>query len=102
MTEKMNNVWVMVEAVSTYRVRYLVEAPADHLEYALDTVSMREAKEFSQEHLGELVSVHCGTMNEAEALADCRVVNDYCASWTDEQVKKAFFTSRADQEKKDV
>ena len=41
--------WVLVECVSTFRMRYMVEVPKDKSEYALDTVTMNEAKEFSQD-----------------------------------------------------
>lgn len=102
MEEQNKTVWVMVECVYTYRVRYLVETPADHPEYALDTVSMEAAKEFSQEYLGQLISNDCSLFTENEALAQCRAVNEYCAAWTDEQVKAAFFTSLEDQESANV
>ena len=46
------NVWVLVETVSMYRMRYVIECPADHPEYALDTVTSDNAKEFSQNHIG--------------------------------------------------
>lgn len=92
----MEKVWVMVECVSMFRMRYMVEAPADHPEYALDTVTMNEAKEFSQEHLGETIVSH-RVMTEEEALAVCDEDNDYLKSWTDEQKKNALFTTMEDQ-----
>ena len=54
----MEKVWVLVECVSMFRMRYLVEAPADHPEYALDDVTMNDAKEFSQEHIDENIISH--------------------------------------------
>jgi hypothetical protein len=69
----------------------MVEVPEDHPEYALDTVVMKEAKEFSQEHLDEVIVSH-RVMTTDEALALCDVDNSYCSSWTDEQKQKVFFT----------
>lgn len=62
-----DNVLVMVECIQTFRTRYVVEAPKDHPEYALDTVAMQEAPEFSQEYLGETIVSH-RIVSEQEAL----------------------------------
>lgn len=86
-----DKVWVLVEAVSTFRMRYMVEAPIDHPEYALDDVTMQTAKEFSQEWLGEQIVSH-RVMSPAEALVQCDLDNSYCSDWTDEQKMNAFFT----------
>jgi hypothetical protein len=88
--------WVMVEAISTFRMRYLVEAPDEHPEYALDTVTTNDANEFSQEHLGETIVSH-RVVSEEEAIAICDVDNHYCSSWTTEQKKNAFFTTMKQQ-----
>lgn len=88
MTDK---VWVMVECVSMFRMRYMVEAPAAHPEYALDTVTMNDAKEFSQEHINESIISH-RVMSKDEALKFCDDDNDYCAGWTEDQKINAFFT----------
>ena len=91
-----DKVWVMVETVQMFRHRYMVEAPADHPEYALDTVTMEEAKEFSQLHLGETISSH-RVVSEEEALTICDADNDYTKSWTVEQKMKAFFTREGEK-----
>jgi hypothetical protein len=91
LTKKEPKVWVMVDAIQTFRMRYLVEAPADHPEYALDTVTCNEAKEFSQEALPEIIVSH-RVVTEEEALKVCDVDNDYLKSWTKEQKIKNFFT----------
>lgn len=91
----MEKVWVLVECVSMFRMRYLVEAPADHPEYALDDVTMNDAKEFSQEHIDENIISH-RVVTEEEALKICDVDNDYCSSWSDEQKVKTFFTKEGD------
>jgi len=86
-----DKVWVMVDAIYTYRMRYCVEAPKEHPEYALDDVTMETAKEFSQLGLGETITSH-RVVSTMEALDMCDVDNDYCKSWTDEQKMNAFFT----------
>ena len=91
--------WVLVEAISTFRERYMVEVPVgtdrygkDKTLWALDTVTMGEAKEFSQEHLGETIVSH-RVMTEEEALELCDVDNDYAKVWNDQLKKKTFFTT---------
>ena len=88
MTDK---VWVMVECISTFRERYLVEAPKDQPEYALDDVTMESPKEFSQKWLGETIVSH-RVVSTMEALDICDVDNDYCSDWTAEQKIRTFFT----------
>ena len=98
--------WVLVECVSTFRERYMVEVPVgvdnygkDKSEWALDTVTMNEAKEFSQEHLGEQIVSH-RVVTKEEALALCDVDNDYGSSWDEATKMKNFFTTWKEQEKK--
>jgi hypothetical protein len=91
-------VWVMVEAVSQFRMRYMVEVAATNPEWAMDTVVMNEAKEFSQEHLGETIVSH-RVMTEEEAIELCDIDNDYTKSWNKEQKMKAFFTKDGEEVK---
>jgi hypothetical protein len=88
--------WVMVECVSTFRERYMVEVPKGHAEYALDTVTMNEAKEFSQDYLGETIVSH-RVVTKEEAFKMCDNDNDYTKSWDDETKVKNFFTTLSDQ-----
>ena len=88
--------WVLVEAVSQFRMRYMVEVPKGKKEYALDTVTMNEAKEFSQEHLGETIVSH-RVVSKKEALAICDEDNHYCKSWTKAQKESAFFTHEGEK-----
>jgi hypothetical protein len=90
--------WVLVECVSQFRQRYMVEVPVgtdqfgkDKSEWALDTVTMNEAKEFSQEHLGETIISH-RVISQADALVLCDKDNAYVAEWTEEQKLDTFFT----------
>jgi hypothetical protein len=82
---------VMVECISTFRERYLVEVPKGKKEWALDTVTMQEATEFSQKHLGETIVSH-RVVSEEEAIAICDVDNDYTLYWPVDKKKECFFT----------
>jgi len=88
--------WVMVETISQYRMRYMVEAPDAHPEYALDTVTSEEAKEFSQLWLGETIVSH-RVVTEEEALMICDEDNSYIKEWTAEHKKNSMFTTMAEQ-----
>lgn len=83
--------WVLVECVSMFRQRYMVQVPSGKAEWALDTVTMEEAQEFSQEHLGETIVSH-RVVTEEEAMSLCDQDNGYCRTWNDEKKKEAFFT----------
>lgn len=86
---------VLVECISTYRMRYVVEAPIDHPEYALDTVAMEEAKEFSQLHVGETILSH-RVVTQEEALKLCDEDNSYVKTWNDQNKLDAFITYQKD------
>lgn len=83
--------WVLVECISTFRQRYLVQVPQGKEEYALDTVTLEKAKEFSQLHLGETIVSH-RVLSEDEAIAQAYEDNEYLNSWTEEQIKQNLFT----------
>jgi hypothetical protein len=87
--------WVLVECISTFRQRYLVQVPQGKEEWALDTVTMNQAKEFSQLHLGETIVSH-RVVTEDEAFVTCDEDNSYVSSWTDELKIKNFFTTIED------
>ena len=100
--KKIETQWVLVETISTFRERYMVEVPVgvdrygkDKADWALDTVTLEEAKEFSQEHLGETIVSH-RVVTKEEALAMCDKENEYAKVWNDEMKIQAFFTSMAD------
>ncbi len=103
LTKKPETQWVLVEAVSTFRQRYMVEVPVgtddygnDKSKWALDTVTMQEAKEFSQEHLGEQIVSH-RIVSMDEAMTMCDNDNDYATQWDDELKIKNFFTTWEEQ-----
>jgi len=87
---------VMVDTIMTYRVRYAVEVPKGKTEWALDTVTMEAAKEFSQEYLGEQIVGH-RVVSEVEAISMLDKENEYSSSWPIELKKKNFFTSLEEQ-----
>ena len=82
---------------------YMVEVPVgtdaqgkDKTLWALDTVTMEEAKEFSQEHIGEQIVSH-RVVSKKEALELCDQDNDYTKSWDKELKMKTFFTTCEEQ-----
>ena len=91
--------WVLVETLSQHKVSYMIEVPKGKVDYALDTVAMERAKEFSQEHLRPtdiVINHRVVTKEEALALSDER--NQYGASWDDELKMKNFFTTWKEQD----
>jgi hypothetical protein len=88
--------WVLVDTVSQFRMRYMVQVPVGKKEWALDTVTMNEAKEFSQEHIGETIVSH-RVVTEEEAIQICDEDNDYCKTWSDEKKIDVFFTKEGDK-----
>ncbi|MCX8483113.1 MAG: hypothetical protein ORN50_05990 [Crocinitomicaceae bacterium] len=87
--------WVLVECISTFRERYMVEVPIGKELWALDTVTLNEAKEFSQEHLGETIVSH-RVVSFDEALKMCDKDNSYCSAWSDDKKMNAFFTKEGE------
>ena len=83
--------WVLVEAISQFRERYMVEVPKGKAAWALDTVTLNQAQEFSQEHLGEVIVSH-RVVSFDEALELCDKDNHYCKAWNTEKKLDAFFT----------
>jgi len=103
LSKKVETQWVLVECVSTFRDRYMVEVPIgtdthgkDKTEWALDTVTMNEAKTFSSEHLGEQIVSH-RVVSKEEALSLCDKDNDYTTSWDEELKMQNFFTTWKEQ-----
>lgn len=86
---------VMVEMLSAFRIRYVVEVE-DNIEHALDEVVCREMdndfKEFSQKHLEPTSFISHREINKEEYLKMFDEDNDYLRSWTDDQ-KFSFINS---------
>jgi hypothetical protein len=92
--------YILVDAISQFRMRYVIEVPDNHNDgeypctaesWAMDTVTMQEAKEFSQEWLGEtIVSAH--EITNEKIITLCDVDNEYCKSWDREKKMEVFVT----------
>jgi len=93
--KEMTSKYVMVECISTFRQRYVIEVPGDAkcgpIEYAEDTVTMEEYKEFSQKHLGETI-VSSRQVTKEEILKICDEENDYASSWDNDKKMEVFVT----------
>jgi hypothetical protein len=108
--------YVMVDTVSMFRMRYCVEVPDDvgeelHFvdgtrtfpctpeEYAKDTVTCEDAKEFTQEHLEEVI-VSTREVTLEEAIAQYRKDEPVLgAAWSDEIIIKNAITPIGHSEK---
>ena len=84
--------YVLVDTLSQYRMRYVIEVPDDHndkefpcsaIQWAEDTVTMEEMKEFSQKWLGETI-IGSREVTRDEIIKVCDEDNDYLKSWTEE------------------
>ena len=93
---KSDKVWVLVEAVQMYRMRYMVQVPATNPEWAMDDVTMQTAKEFSQQDLGETIVSH-RVISHEDALKLCDQDNDYTTEWNEEHKIKSFFTKEGEK-----
>lgn len=94
--KEMEKELVLVECISTFRMRYVVEVPKGKKEWAMDTVAMNEAEELSQEHIGEQIVSH-RVISEEEYLRVFNEDNAYLSSWDNEQ-KLRFIHRWVDQE----
>lgn len=94
--KEMKTELVLVEAISSFRMRYVVEVPVGKKEWALDTVTMNEAEEFSQEHISEQIVSH-RVIDMAEYHRLFAEDNSYLNGWTDEQ-KLRFITPLPEDE----
>ena len=92
--------FVLVEAISQFRQRYVIEVPDNHNDgeypctaeqWAADTVTSEEVKEFSQYWLGETI-VSTREISKEEIVPLCDKDNEYCSSWDDEKKLEVFVT----------
>ena len=111
--------YVMVDTVSMFRMRYVVEVPDDVEEelyfkdgtrtfpctpedYAMDTVVCEDAKEFTQKHLEEvIVSTREVTLEEAVAQFRLDEPTLGCA-WDDEIIIKNTITPIGHSEREKI
>ena len=97
--------YVMVDTVSQFRMRYVVEVPDDvenpsdpelypctPEEYASDSVTCEDTREFSQEHIGETI-VSTREVSLEEAITQWRKDNGGAFDvWSDDLVVKNSIT----------
>jgi hypothetical protein len=86
--------YVIVTAVSTFRMRYCIpvselqkmnpEVPVEAEQWAEDSVTMNEAEEFSQLHLGETI-IDTMVVDEETMLSLFDKDNGYLSGWTREK-----------------
>jgi len=74
---------VLVESIQQYRMRYFIEVPIGNKDWALDTVTMEEALEFEQNHLGETIISH-RVVSREEALMLIDEENLFDGPWSDD------------------
>lgn len=83
----------LVETISIFRMRYVIDTDND--DWAADTVTMEEAKEFSQKHIDEVIT-SIRTVDESEVLRLFDEDNEYLDGWDNE--RKLSFITRLDNE----
>jgi hypothetical protein len=84
--------YILVECIEQFRMRYVVEVPIGKEEWALDTVVLDQAIEFSQLSLGETIVSH-RIITREDVLLLCDTDNKYCETWTDEYKFEQFVTT---------
>jgi hypothetical protein len=87
--------YVLVETIYQSRHRYVVEVPKGEHEWALDTVVMEDAKEFSQKSLGETIVSH-RVISKDDIIPLCDKDNEYTKTWDDVIKLKTFVTFQSD------
>jgi hypothetical protein len=92
----------VVETVSIFRHRYVVEArePTHAADEVVCELVSDEFKEFSQKHVDECISSVRKLRDEQEYLELFNEDNDYLDAWTDEQKFK--FINRIDYQDADI
>jgi hypothetical protein len=88
--------WVLVDTIETFRMRYVIQVPKGKKAYALDTITCREGKEFSQEWIGEQIVSH-RVISEKDALELYDEDNPSFKSWSKEKKIKAAFTKEGEK-----
>jgi hypothetical protein len=81
--------FVLVETVSMFRMRYMIEVPKGKSHYALDDVVGGELKEFSQKHLDEIIVSH-RKVKQKKIVEMIDNDNEYCKSWSPEKKLESF------------
>lgn len=93
--EKSGRQLVLVETISVFRHRYVVETPVGKDDWALDTIVCDEAEELSQKHLDENIVSH-RVITKDELMRIHQEDNDYIADWSEEKVYNSYVVKLAD------
>lgn len=90
---------VLVDTIHTFLIRHVVEVPADHPEYALDTVVYDgdNLVEFTQDFLGSQIASHRVVTGE-EVVKMYREYNVLDVLHSDEEILKRSITKEPDHE----
>jgi bifunctional DNA-binding transcriptional regulator/antitoxin component of YhaV-PrlF toxin-antitoxin module len=76
---------VLVETISMFRIRYVVELPVNApADWALDTVCMEDAIELSQKHIDEQIISH-REVTKDEFIRIFNEDNNYLKDWDEER-----------------
>ena len=94
--EQVETELVLVECISVFRNRYVVEVPRGKQHWAADTVIMDESVEFSQKHIEENI-ISERVINDKEFIELFDKDNDYAKSWTIDQ-KRTLITKLNEKE----
>jgi len=84
--------YVMVNAVSMFNMKYVIEVPdevedKDLLDHVEKQVSAGDTLEFTQRHMGETVSNY-SIVTKNEIIEQFRTEEPYFASWGDELIMR--------------
>jgi len=77
--------FVLIETMSVYRMRYVVEVPKGKPSWAEDTVVLEEAKEFSQKHISEEI-FSSRVLDKEEVVKLFHTDNDYLSNQSPETI----------------
>jgi len=97
--------YVMVNAISMFNMKYAIEVPdevedKDLLYHVEKQVSAGDTLEFTQRHMGEIVSNYT-IVTKNEIIDHFRAEEPYFASWSDELIMKQVTPIGFDREEYD-
>lgn len=81
--------YVLVDAISTFRIRYAVAVPDslsdnEAITWAKDSVTCEECEEFSQYHIGESIS-DASILSKESLLSQFDKDNEYSTEWPEDK-----------------
>lgn len=84
--------YVLVDTISTFRIRYAVAVPdslndKEAITWAKDSVTCEECEEFSQYHIGESIS-DASILSKESLLSQFDKDNEYFTEWPEDKKLK--------------